>query len=407
MVDLSKPGYQTIAHGMSGQFVDIADLVGSRFGDILCGSAGDNAITAGDGNDLIKASPGVDVIDGGAGVDTLSYENATGGITISLARAANQATGYGAVTIRGVENLTGGKYADLIAGDAGDNLLNGGAGTDTVSYADAAAGVTVSLALATAQATGGAGTDTLINFENLAGSAFADVLTGSGGDNVLFAGAGDDLIFGTAGKDQIDGGAGSDTLSFDPVGLGVMLDLAQADWQTVAHGLSYKIAGVENVTGSRFGDSLSGTAGDNVILAGAGNDVLDGRGGNDRLDGGEGNDRLVGGAGVDSLRGGGGGDTFVFRAAAESKASAPDRILDFTSGDGDRIDLRQIDANSMTAADDAFILVNAFTKHAGELTCKAYEGGMLVQGDVDGDGLADFAIQLLGVSRLMAADLIL
>ena len=60
-------------------------------------------------------------------------------------------------------------------------MLTGGAGTDTVSYEHAAAGVTVSLALATAQNTVGAGSDTLSAFENLTGSHFDNVLTGSTG----------------------------------------------------------------------------------------------------------------------------------------------------------------------------------------------------------------------------------
>ena len=50
-----------------------------------------------------------------------------------------------------------------------------------MSYASAAAGVTVSLAIqdgVTAQNTLGAGTDTLSGFENLTGSAFNDTLTG-------------------------------------------------------------------------------------------------------------------------------------------------------------------------------------------------------------------------------------
>ena len=51
-----------------------------------------------------------------------------------------------------------------------------------MSYASAMAGVTVSLAVAGAQATG-VSTDTLVAIENLEGSAFADTLTGNGGAN--------------------------------------------------------------------------------------------------------------------------------------------------------------------------------------------------------------------------------
>ena len=68
-------------------------------------------------------------------------------------------------------------------------------GSDTASYADAASGVTVSLALhGSAQDTGGAGTDTLVNIENLTGSAFDDTLTGDAGANVLSGLDGDDTL---------------------------------------------------------------------------------------------------------------------------------------------------------------------------------------------------------------------
>ena len=78
---------------------------------------------------------------------------------------------------------------DTLEGNGGNNVLAGGAGTDTVSYEHATAGVTVNLALTTAQNTVGAGTDTLSAFENLTGSAFDDTLTGNTGANVLIGGA--------------------------------------------------------------------------------------------------------------------------------------------------------------------------------------------------------------------------
>src|SRR5436190_14289111 len=94
---------------------------------------------------------------------------------------------------------------------AGDDTLSGDNGTDTASYADAGSGVTVSLAIATAQNTDGAGTDTLSSIENLVGSAYADTLTGDSGDNVLVGGSGNDALNGGAGNDTLDGGDGTDT----------------------------------------------------------------------------------------------------------------------------------------------------------------------------------------------------
>jgi hypothetical protein len=66
----------------------------------------------------------------------------------------------------------------------------GAAGSDTASYFDATAGLTVSLANAAAQNTIGAGVDTLLNFENLTGSNFNDTLTGNTAANIPTAGPG-------------------------------------------------------------------------------------------------------------------------------------------------------------------------------------------------------------------------
>jgi Ca2+-binding RTX toxin-like protein len=70
--------------------------------------------------------------------------------------------------------LTGDAGNNTLDGGGGDDTLDGGAGTDTASYAHAASGVTVSLAVAGAQNTGGAGNDTLTALENLSGSSFND-----------------------------------------------------------------------------------------------------------------------------------------------------------------------------------------------------------------------------------------
>ena len=82
----------------------------------------------------------------------------------------------------------------------------GAAGSDTASYFDATAGVTVSLAIAAAQNTIGAGVDTLFNFENLTGSNFNDTLTGNSVANILNGGAGNDALIGGAGNDSLIGG---------------------------------------------------------------------------------------------------------------------------------------------------------------------------------------------------------
>jgi len=111
---------------------------------------------------------------------------------------------------------------------AGDDTLTGGGG-DTVSYVNANAGVTVSLALQpAAQDTIGAGVDTLSGFHNLTGSIHADTLIGDANDNTLTSGG---------GYDTLQGGGGADTLIGDGNTLalfsGNIADYAVArDWLT-------------------------------------------------------------------------------------------------------------------------------------------------------------------------------
>jgi Ca2+-binding RTX toxin-like protein len=83
-------------------------------------------------------------------------------------------------------------------------------------------------------------------------------------------------------------------------------------------------------------------------LGGPGNDVLRGGSGDDRLLGGTGEDVLVGGLGQRRAdRGGADADRFVYNSVQESPLGAAnrDRINDFSSAQGDRIDLSGIDAD--------------------------------------------------------------
>lgn len=99
---------------------------------------------------------------------------------------------------------------DTLLGSDGDDLLDGGLGVDTGSYALARRGVVVDLSLRTPQDTKGAGMDHLASIENLQGSRFADQLYGSEDVNLLDGGDGDDVLVGSAGADHHQGGAGAD-----------------------------------------------------------------------------------------------------------------------------------------------------------------------------------------------------
>ncbi len=327
---------------------------------VLTGSA--NRSATGNGlNNLIAGNAGSNRLDGGAGTDTVSYVTARSGVRVGLDLAGPQSTGAGVDTLIAFENLTGSAFDDTLHGNAGTNVLNGGSGVDTLSYARAGAAVTVSLALATVQATGGGGNDTVLGFENLTGSGFADRLTGSSTNN---------LIDGGLGNDTMAGGTGIDTYFVDAAG-DVIVEVAAGGTDTVRTKVSYTLAAeVENITlegsaninatGNTLSNLLVGNAGANILNGGSGTDlasyanaggtvnvnlatgVATGAGGSDTLIsiesllGSAFADTLVGnasvnllngGAGADALTGGGGADLFFFASRGST-----DTVSDFTTG---------------------------------------------------------------------------
>jgi Ca2+-binding RTX toxin-like protein len=117
-----------------------------------------------------------------------------------------------------------------------------------------------------------------------------------------------------------------------------------------------------------------------------------------------GNDTLIGGLCSDTLTGGFGNDVFKFNSLNEIDN---DTITDFTNGD--KIDLKAVDANSNIAGDQAFILVSAFTGVAGQLIYEDYpeDDLYLLSGDTNGDKFADFSINLYKPFSFSSTDFIL
>jgi Ca2+-binding RTX toxin-like protein len=145
---------------------------------------------------------------------------------------------------------------------------------------------------------------------------------------------------------------------------------------------------IVNANGLREGevlalDASAETNGAYTVFAGSGDDTLVG---------GSGADMLYGGAGADTLTGGAGNDTFGYTIAGSSRPGARDTITDFATGD--RIDLSAIDASTTVAGNNAFAFIgSAAFSAAGQLRATDTGGGnWLVEGDVDGDGVADLAI---------------
>ncbi len=166
----------------------------------------------------------------------------------------------------------------------------------------------------------------------------------------------------------------------------------------------------DDLIGTAFSDVMKGRSGDDHLAGGNGHDEILGQAGNDILHGGLGNDFIEGGRGADSLFGDFGADIFFFAGLKDStrKAIGRDTIEDFSHGQGDVIDLSEIDAKRGGADNDfKFIGTKGFKGKAGQLQAKDKHGDVIVKGDIDGDGKADFAILVKDVSGLDAHDFIL
>lgn len=330
------------------------EITGNERANTLKGMGGDDILDGGDGDDVLIGGQGADVMRGGKGFDTASYADAGAGVTASLANPKHNTGIAKGDRYHSIEKLAGSSHADTLIGDSGRNHLDGGDGDDT--------------------------------------------LVGRGGADVLYGGDGKDVLIGGSGGDVLRGGKGRDTASYEDASGGVVANLANSHHNKGdARGDRY--ASIENLLGSSKGDKLTGDRGANLLDGAGGHDVLYGRGGNDTL---------VGGKGADILTGGGGSDTFLFRATNESTVAARgrDTILDFSRKQGDKIDLRPIDAITSTSKNDAFSFIGqkAFSAKAGELRFEQAKHATFVYADVNGDGKADFAIRIEGIIDLTKGD---
>ena len=340
------------AGATAGITVDLSTgrgTAGDAAGDTLVGI--ENALGS-THDDVLVASSGANRLDGGNGNDAASYIHSTAGVVVNLGDTLSETGGDAAGdTMVSIENVIGSDYSDTITGTTGANLiiggkgadsLNGGSGTDTISYAGSFAGVVVNLGDTLSEAGGEAEGDTLVGFENVVGSAHADVLTGDslgnelrgeagadtldgelgadtlvgGGDSDYLDGdGGNDTLIGGEGADNLIGGSGTDIASYSSAAAGVVVSLATG-LGTAGEATKDTLSGIENLEGSAFADNLSGDGSANLLQGGDGDDTIIGAAGADTIEGGEGDDLVEGGAGGDSLSGNNGNDTLTYAASA-------------------------------------------------------------------------------------------
>jgi Ca2+-binding RTX toxin-like protein len=385
--DLSGTAFGDVLAGDSASNL-LQGMIGN---DILAGRAGNDTLEGGDGADTLVGGAGSDLLDGGVGRDQASYWDSSSSVRVDIMNLLNNTGDALGDAFVSIEDITGSGSSDDIFGDANDNCLqglagndviagrggadvleggvgndtliggagadrlNGGEGRDQVSYFDALTGIRVDLVFQNTN-TGQAFGDVLVNCEDIGGSSNADILAGDGATNALYGIAGDDVLAGRGGADWLEGGIGNDTLvggsggdqlfggqgrdvaSYWDAATGVVADLQDTrSNRGDAGGDTY--AGIEDITGSAFKDTLQGDDFANVLLGLDGDDMMIGRSGDDTLDGGMGKDFLSGGSGNDLLFGGADADVFVFNEGR-------DTIVDFTNN----VDEIQIDGASWSGS---------------------------------------------------------
>lgn len=308
-----------LLNGTAGNDVITATPFGSTINglagdDTLLGQGGNDVLNGGDGNDTLDGGLGNDTLDGGAGVNTASFNHFGTPVTVNLVKGT--ATGQGTDTLKNIRNVVGSSFNDTITGNAANNVIDGGAGIDTARFDGVAAAVTVNLNTGAAT---GQGNDTLLGIENAVGSSLNDTFVGGAGNNVIDGGAGidtirfngvaaavtvnlvtstatgqgsdtlrnienvigsnlNDTITGNTVSNIIDGGNGIDTVRFDGAAVAVTVDLTAG---TATGQGNDVLRNIENVTGSNLSDTITGNSGNNVLDGKVGADILKGLGGND------------------------------------------------------------------------------------------------------------------------------
>jgi Ca2+-binding RTX toxin-like protein len=385
-------------HGVLMQIIDPRDgaVFGTNNAETLLGHDQVNDQLNGlSGNDLLDGLAGQDFMFGGEGNDTYMVDNAGDRIFEIAGQGTDTVQSSVSFTLGdNVENLTlmssatggiGNSLANVITGNASANMLNGmgggdtmtgGAGNDTYIIDNAGDVVTET------SSTGG--TDIVLSSVSFTLGAWIENLRLTGSANI--SGTGNTLanvITGNSGANTLNGDARNDTLN-----------------------------------GGTGNDRLNGGANNDTLLGSSGNDRLDGGSHADTLNGGSGNDRLTGGLGRDIMTGSTGFDDFDFNAVNETgkTSSTRDIIRDFAHNVDD-IDLSTIDARTTTAGNQKFIFLAAegaaFTGVAGQLRFDQQNNAgtandrTIIEGDVNGNGGADFQIELRGLKTLAAGDFIL
>lgn len=375
------------ASGVSGRGITMlggagADsLLGGDAGDSILGGAGSDYLRGNEGNDTITGGDGADTLGGGRGNDYFTFGSGLNSIN----------GGEGSDTIVASSSMD---THDVIDGGSGFDYLYLGGGTYNLSgdnvtgvefiHFSGAADVKAQTTLISGGQTlyvsidnGGAldfngkkEVDSRYNItgadqnDHIVGGHQGDSILGGDGDDLLTGGAGNDTLVAGGGTDTLLGGAGNDVLSADSGAV----TINAGDGDDVINAFSH-------VDGS----SILAKDGDDTINLNFSDQTVTGGGGADAINAAE-------------------GFTYQYNylKASDSTLDAMDTLSHLSASDV--INLSKIDADTTTSGNQAFHIVSDFSGHAGELVL-VYDhlrDLTTIEGDVNGDGVADLAIVTSG-----------
>ena len=173
------------------------------------------------------------------------------------------------VFLRGIIEIANSN--DTIIGSTGNDTINGGIGQDTADYS--AIGQAITLKPTGVVTKGTAGTDQLVNVENIIGA--------TGLTNIIDAST----------------ATGTATINANLATKSLVVNTGVITFPT----LTFGVTNFATVIGTANNDTLTGDDGNNTLIGNGGNDILTGNGGNDTVSGGTGNDAINGGLGSDTV----------------------------------------------------------------------------------------------------------
>ena len=358
-------GTDLVDHITGGNGADILwgrggdDIINGGAGnDTIDGGIGNDTILGGSGNDQLQGSWGADRLDGGSGIDTV---NGGDGSDVLVASGDGDTLLGGNWAPAGVADTV--DYSAASAGvrvllstsyetNSTELHFDGTRGWAHVIGSGQVTGLATQDTLININGVIGSAFDDYLS--DSSSFAFDEILNGGAGNDTLVSHGGGNYSYST--HDTLIGGSGNDTyilsiyeLSNDKITIveapGEGTDSIEIPGGTAVFTLPDN---VENLSGGVWAKlTITGNMQDNRIVAGNDKDVLNGGGGNDYLDGGlgddvldggDGNDVLLGGGGSNTLTGGLGADTFAFVFYGTTEAQHT-TITDFNAAEGDHISL--------------------------------------------------------------------